>query len=257
MRFALGLALLLTAGALVAQNPPAAPDSDKVLRQVIEQWKDAWLTRERGDSRKSGWLHTSIEDSGEDLIIRQEIWMSREGEKGVAVCEAEAVCKRDEFLTPVSAKCTTRFDGQKVMEAALEFSPKKMKATGRVFRDRHADMKELDPPRIVERECEVPEHVILMTTMFPAFSLWGARGREAEFTLVEFPDDIDNPVNPKPGKMGFQGNMKVETEGGMVEAFKYETRWVKWFFVNREGKMVASEFKWITEAEAKKMTEGN
>jgi hypothetical protein len=222
------------------------------IREVPVRWKDAWCTI--GAEAPVGWIHLTIEPTKDGYVVKEEALVenSRRLAGSTAGWSSEVRCKADLTLTPVSATCSTHVNGKTVMEVACTFADGRMKAAITLYRKDTSPDEPFAAPKTSTRAKDCPGNVIIQPALLPAISLIGRAGTElAEFTFIEFPDDIDGAFNLKKGKFEFPGLAVVEVGGKQVEGVRVRSRWAEDAVVTPDDEVHCAMFKRTTEETAK------
>ncbi len=215
--------------------------SIRSLRLLPGRWRDVWFVVQAEGSERG--LHLQVEDAKEGWLIREEVVLRLDGRR--AGWKSEALCKRDPWLTPIRARCTTHLQQKTVMEESLRFEDGNIRSEATVFREKHEPDKEFSPPKKSIKEVRLKEAVVLQTAALPFLSLFSYPGGEARFRYIEFPDDLDESFELHPRTVEYLRAERVELEGYRYKSFLDE------IVVASDGRITSPYLKQVTAKEGK------
>ncbi|MEK7449744.1 MAG: hypothetical protein AAB019_09720 [Planctomycetota bacterium] len=170
----------------INQEDDEEAKSQKEWKQICEIWEDTWFVL----PNKMGYYHIAVSENKEgQVVIKDEVKF-----KSKISLTTETVCRKNKYLSPVTAKCQTDINGQMIMEGELLFGKdNNVKLNSKILRDKKT-FKPLNQPQEIKKELELTDNVVLQPALLICASLNRLNTDGLDITLLNFPDDLDNLI---------------------------------------------------------------
>ncbi|GEM_PF-3433226 len=230
---------------------------ERRIKLLPERWRDVWFAVKL-DGGLEGYFHIQLteEADGFKILENASVLQHRDSDRSRLLgWTSEVLCKRDRWLTPRKASCTTRVDDKKIMKAILEFGDEKVRSEWTIHRNDRKVEEVFDPPKTGKREKNIGASTVLQTAALPFYSLFGGPDESVGITFIEFPDDLDEDFTVKAKRVEYVGSSEIEVEGKKVLGFRYRAPLIDEFTITKDGHFFPKGFRRVTEKEAKAVLE--
>ena len=177
------------------------------------------------------------EEKGDRVTIRETLELTAKGQEiGMSSTVIYKAGEKKDWVLHV-AEASTTMAGDTVMQVRIkpENDPLKWKVTATLERTPRGEV--FDPPKTMERTVNVPAGPVLFSS---ARAVIGPRIQaepgQQPIVWVEFPDDIDEPLNIKRGFSIVR--TKADAEGGYSLTVRSERQDLGALPLSREGKIL-------------------